>query len=526
MIAPLQLMQQPTLINIPEQPEQMPLTSLPPQPVTNAAPRLKLRVANRSKLVLTAIALDDMLAADHKARAIVALLDRVDTRAFYSGIRTLEGKAGRSMRDPKTMIAVIVYAYSEGMGSMREVSALTEHDPALMWITGLDPICHTELSEFRREQKAGLDELFASLLTVLDQAKVIDLDQVALDGTRIRTFAGIDTFRRGKTIETKLEQARELVRKLESGEQEASSERKLRAQQELIERLEACQRELEELKKTRPDKAAEPRVSTTEPEARVMKTSQDGFVAAYNTQLMTESKNKAIVNVDVTNVSSDGQHLESALEQVKETLGKQPRQVLADGAYISADNLKKANEGKVDLVGPWPDTTVHTRAGLKATGIDEAFGPDVFQWDEQRKVFVCPAGKDLSWWKQHSKDRNRVYDCYQAQSSECGECGNRQRCVQKKRREKGEGRILNVLRAQPLVVAHRAKMATDQAKEAYRKRGAVAEFPNAWLKEKLGLRKFRLRGLVKAGIEALWACVAYDLAIWRREVWLAELKAA
>jgi hypothetical protein len=103
---------------------------------------------------------------------------------------------------------------------------------------------------------------------------------------------------------------------------------------------------------------------------------------------------------------------------------------------------------------------------------------------------------------------------------------HRERCVQIKRREQGEGRRLQVLRQNPLVTAHQAKMATERAKEAYRKRGEVAEFPNAWLKDKIGLRKFRLRGLAKAKIEALWACLAYNVAIWQRKVWLPELKAA
>ena len=78
---------------------------------------------------------------------------------------------------------------------------------------------------------------------------------------------------------------------------------------------------------------------------------------------------------------------------------------------------------------------------------------------------------------------------------------------------------MQVQRPHPLVEAHRKKMETSAAKAAYRKRGEVAEFPNAWLKEKIGLRKFRLRGLVKAKIEVTWACLAYNVAIWRRLLW-------
>lgn len=522
---PIRLMQQPTLIAIPEQPEQQPLTQLPPQPDTAAAAVFKLRAADRGKLVLTAIELDKVLPADHKARAIVDLLERVDVTAFYSGIRTLKGRAGRSMRDPKTLIAVILYGISEGIGSMRELAALCEHDPALMWLTGLDPICHTELSEFRREQKAGLDELAAQLLVVLDEAKVISLDQVTLDGTRIRTFAGIDTFRRGRTIEARLEQARELLRKMESGEGESASERRKRAQRELLERLEQAQREVEKLAAAAKEDC-EPRVSTTEPEARVMKTGQGEYVSAYNVQLVVETTSNAIVNVEVSNAASDGVHFASALEQVAEQFERMPSQVLADGAYITVENLETAEANQVDLVGPLPAKQALTLAGLKRTGIDPAFGPEVFVWDAASNAFVCPAGKALQPAGQSTKDRNRVYDNYRAEAADCAGCANRDRCVQVKRRAKGQGRELKVLRPVPVVTAQRAKMATEEAKAAYRKRGETAEFPNAWLKDKLGLRKFRLRGLAKAGIEVLWAVIAYNVAVWRREVWLEELKAA
>jgi IS5 family transposase len=64
-----------------------------------------------------------------------------------------------------------------------------------------------------------------------------------------------------------------------------------------------------------------------------------------------------------------------------------------------------------------------------------------------------------------------------------------------------------------------AKMETEEAKQIYKQRGAIAEFPNAWIKEKMGLRQFRLRGLIKVGMEALWACLAYNIKQWIRLRW-------
>ena len=62
----------------------------------------------------------------------------------------------------------------------------------------------------------------------------------------------------------------------------------------------------------------------------------------------------------------------------------------------------------------------------------------------------------------------------------------------------------------------RQKMKSEEARAIYRERGPLAEFPNCWIKEKLGLRKFRLRGLAKVGAEALWAVLTYDILQWIR----------
>ena len=78
----------------------------------------------------------------------------------------------------------------------------------------------------------------------------------------------------------------------------------------------------------------------------------------------------------------------------------------------------------------------------------------------------------------------------------------------------------------PAVAAFRAKMQTEEAKQIYRQRGGVAEFPNAWIKAKIGLRQFRLRGLIKVSIEATWACLTYNLQQWVRLRWRSRLALA
>src|SRR6516162_3856825 len=105
---------------------------------------------------------------------------------------------------------------------------------------------------------------------------------------------------------------------------------------------------------------------------------------------------------------------------------------------------------------------------------------------------------------------------YRASAADCGNCECRKNCCHA---NTNAGR--SVVRAEeaPAVAAFRVKMATEEAKQIYRQRGAVAEFPNAWIKTKIGLRQLRLRGLAKVIMETLWACLTYNIQQWIRLRW-------
>ena len=76
------------------------------------------------------------------------------------------------------------------------------------------------------------------------------------------------------------------------------------------------------------------------------------------------------------------------------------------------------------------------------------------------------------------------------------------------------------------VTEFRQKMATERAREIYKTRAQVAETPNLWIKAKFGLRQFSVRGLRKVGMEALWACLTYNIRVWIRLRWRQSAAAA
>lgn len=95
-------------------------------------------------------------------------------------------EGGRSAFDPQLLISLWIYAYSQGIGSAREVARRCEYDPAFQWLTGWEEVNYHTLGDFRVEKQKELDELFTQVLAALSQEGLITLEQVMQDGTKIR----------------------------------------------------------------------------------------------------------------------------------------------------------------------------------------------------------------------------------------------------------------------------------------------------------------------------------------------------
>ena len=492
---------------------------------------LKLRILDRSQLRMLTLDVDSLIGPDHKARAIWDLSGTIDLSAFYEDIRSQVGRPGRQHNDPRLLVSLWLYAYSEGISSAREVSREMEHEPGLRWLANLELINHTTLSNFRKDYRNGLDEVFTQLLAAMEGAGLVSLDRVMQDGTKIQAQASGNSFRREKTVRERLQQAGEVVAELGDPDDEAKPSRRQaarrRAAQEQVQRLEAALLELQEIRQIKHSEKekAEARVSISEPEARMMKHGNDGGIApSYNLQLTTDAEQKVIVNQTLTQWSSDGSvSLTEVVNQVEANLDRKPNQIVADGGYTNQKNIIDLADAEVDFIGSLPDRGVRQAASLKAAGIAEEFAGDQFTKAAEGNALLCPAGKQLNYRQTQHKHGNG-YEVYQAKASDCSACEFHQQCCPKGFHN---GRIVSLLISEPpQVAAFREKMQTPQAKSAYQQRGPVAESPNAWIKEKFGIRKFRLWGLAKAGIEALWACLTYNVMQWIRLVWRQRHQAA
>jgi hypothetical protein len=277
---------------------------------------------------------------------------------------------------------------------------------------------------------------------------------------------------------------------------------------------------LEELGKVRAAKSAtaaqeKARVSLSDPQARIMKQSDGGYAPSYNVQLSTEASHKIIVGAGVSQSASDYGELIPAVERVEENLGQKPQQMVTDGGFTCRENILEMEAKAVDLVGSLGEGQAQSAGQMKRRGVAEQFYPQAFVYEAAQDSYQCPAGQTL----RHAGQEQRpgvVQHQYRAEEKVCAACPFKAQCCPQ---NASKGRSITRAVEAPQVQAFAQKMQTEEARQIYRQRGAIAEFPNAWIKEKLGLRQFRLRGLAKVLLEVLWACLTYNLQQWIRLRW-------
>jgi len=302
-----------------------------------------IRYVNRQQMSWRAVDVERLIGEDHPARAIWTLVGRLDLSSFYRGIESSSEEGGRPAFDPRLLISLWVYAYSQGIGSAREVARRCEYDPAFQWLTGLQEVNYHTLADFRVEKQEELDGLFTQVLAALSKEGLVTLEQVMQDGTKIKALASTRSYQREGTIQGHLERARQRVEEMGDPRNEASNPKirqaQARARREQEERLESALEELQKLQERKGGKKAksETRVSTSDPQARVMHHSDGGLSLSYNAQISTDAAHGLIVGVAVTQAAEDSAQLLPAVERIEERLEKKPQQMVADSSYSTRD---------------------------------------------------------------------------------------------------------------------------------------------------------------------------------------------
>jgi transposase len=378
---------------------------LPEQTAPQAfdAGRPRLREPVRDQIELRAVDLDRLIASDHPARVIWDYVQRLDLSSLEQAVRAREHTPGQAPASPRLLLALWLYATSEGVGSARALARLCESHDAYRWLCGGVSVNYHGLADFRTADSELLDRLLTENVATLSAANVINLDEVVQDGVRIRASAGAASFRRSKKLHKELKKAQRRVAQLkqEVNDDPEASNRRIkaageRAARETETRVKAALAKLAEIEAERERRAKtnkkqvakqkEPRASTTDPQARIMKMADGGYRPAYNCQLATVANGQIVVAVEATAVGSDRGLMPSMLTQIKRRQGRWPRRYLVDGGFNKNEDTEWAAGIGVNVYGP-PIRSKHNTDPYAPRRDD---GPGVATWRSRMK---SPHGK-------------------------------------------------------------------------------------------------------------------------------------
>jgi transposase len=391
--------------------------------------------------------LEETIPPEHDVRTVWKIVASWDLTRFLDTIRARGDDPGRAATDPRILIALWLYAATQGVASARELDRLCRESDPYRWICGMVSLNYHTLSDFRVAHHEALNDLLTQMLTVLIRAEVVSVERIAQDGTRVRVSAGKASFRGRKSLEQARQKAQahlEIInRQAERLEEETTTRKKKaqhRAAKEKLERLDAALSELAEIEKAKaeqkdkPSKKNEAKASTTDPETRFMRMPDGGTRPAVNMQLAVDTNSRCVVDVDVTNAGSDAGLSEPMRNDVEDRTDQKVKGQLLDGGYVKLEAIDQAAAAGTTIYMPVP------------------------------------------------KPRKKGADPYQP--------------------KKGDS---------PAVAEWRKHMGTAEAQAIYKERSSTIETVNGELKTQRGLGPFNVRGLAKIRCVAIWSVLAYNV---------------
>ena len=358
----------------------------------------RLLEPRRDQLELRSMDIDSLIGDDHAARVIWDYAEQVDLRELEDAIKAREGTPGHPAITPRLLLAVWLYATSDGVGSARALARLCESHDAYRWLMGGVSVNHHTLSDFRVNNGELLDRLLTENVATLAACGLIDLDKLAQDGVRVRASAGAASFRRRKTLEEHLARAHEMVQQLkrEVHDDPAASNQRIRAARERaarerVEKVKAAIKTLGEVEAQRErrmktnrkqtEKQKEPRASTTDPAVRTIKMADGGFRPAWNVQVITVVGTPIVVGVKPCTIGSDRGLMRPILAKIFKCFGQRPTRHLADGGFAAADDIEWAHDEGVAVYCP----PTRPKNGSDPFQPRPQDGPGVLAWRNRMK---------------------------------------------------------------------------------------------------------------------------------------------
>ena len=490
----------------------------------------------QNEIALFPLNLEEMVPANHKARVVNAVIDRLD-------ISAIEGKyksGGTSIYHPRMLLKVITYAYLDNVYSGRRMETLLNENVVYMWLSGMNRPDFRTINLFRSKRLKGVfEELFTQVVTMLNEEGLVSLDVQYIDGTKIESAANRYTFVWRKRVEkskAKLEakiqavlsEAEESVRKedCESGEERPGEEDLKARTDSVLKKMDEAgitkgkrRKAVEKVKEEMLPKKAEYEghleklggrnsYSKTDPDATFMRMKEDHMMngqtkPGYNVQLSTE--NQFVTNYGIYQRPTDQGTLIGYLGSFGQRYGRQSGTVVADSGYGSEQNYEWLFGNGIT---PFVKYNMF-HAEKKRKYRNDIFRVENLFYNHELDFYVCPMGQRL----EHACDEKKVSDLgyvstvsiYRAKR--CEGCPMRGQC------HKGKGpRTIEVNhRNNELRAKARELLDSDEGLRHRSLRPIEPEAVFGQIKFNHGFKRFRLRSIEKVSVEFGLVALAHNL---------------
>jgi transposase len=415
----------------------------------------------RNQGTLFPVVLDELVPPDHMCRVIDAFVEGLDI-AKLGFERAHPAETGRPGYDPRALLKLYLYGYLNQIRSSRRLETECVRNVELMWLLGRLYPDHKSIAEFRRVHREAVVAAGAALVRFAKSCGLIRGEWIAIDGSKFRAVASVDTVRERVTLQRYLDS-------LEKGDTELEIQVDQSAVQAALKRLQ----------------------QNPEPEAGFMLVRQQAL-PAYNVQTAVDTEHALIVAHAVVADASDIRCLRPMAEAAKDALEADKFNVVADAGYSNGEQAAHC-----EAAGMMPYVPVMRTVNNQGDGT--LFGRAAFRYEPDTDSYVCPGNKRLL--RKHTNHKDR-YTMYKASASDCGACSLKTRCTQAPRRGLARHLYEEALN----------RMQERVTREAMRVRRCTVEHPFATIKYRIfGHPRLLMRGLSGAKAEIGLATMAYNL---------------
>ncbi len=455
---------------------------------------------DRNQLIMFPESIDEYITEENPVRVIEAFVEGLNLQELGFK-RTNPTAVGHPSYDPKDLLKLYLYGYLNRIRSSRRLEHEAIRNIEMIWLLKkLRPDFKT-IADFRKDNKKALKQAFRAFIKLCDEWELFGKELVAIDGSKFRACNSKKNNYSIKKIERHIKYIEEKIDKymqeLDEEDKKETCDRKPNAKEiaDRLRELKERKEKYEEYKKELKEKG-ENELSTTDPDARLMSNNNNNVDVSYNVQTTVDAKHKLIVDFKVSQKPNDLGELDNMALRAKKIFKGKEFEVLADKGYYKAEDLKKCVKKGIT---PYVTKQVYSNG----TG-DRDFYSDKFQYDKEKNIYVCPAGKEL-YYARTRKNKNKEIQGYDYKNYEaCKECFYKSRCT---RSTKGR----SIFRHADQDFLDTIDLNTELNKEKYKLRQMIVEHPFGTIKRSWGAYFFLTKRKASVSAEVSLTYLAYNL---------------